>query len=79
VGGVPIPKTSILDNYKVVRIEAGRKVFKDESEDIFYTWDALHGELEVFNKKGHHLGVAYPLTGQIIKPAVKGRRISKQN
>ncbi len=74
-----IPKPSILDNCRVVGIEAGRKVYKNSEEDIYYTWDSLHGEIEVFNKSGFHLGVVCPITGVVIKPAVRGRRISKQN
>ena len=79
MGGLPIPKPSILDGFRVVGIEGGRKIFKDDSEGLFYSWDSMHGELEVFNKKGLHLGAACPQTGVIVKPPVKGRRISKQN
>ncbi|MBX3496217.1 MAG: hypothetical protein KF769_08240 [Parvibaculum sp.] len=39
-----------------------------------YTWDRLHGEIEVFNQRGRHLGVLGP-SGLEIKPAVKGRSI----
>ncbi len=79
MGGIPIPKPSILDNCRVVGIEGGRKIYKDEQENVYYTWDSLHGELEIFNKNGRHLGVADPITGTLIKPAVRGRKISKQN
>ncbi|OUD15585.1 colicin E3/pyocin S6 family cytotoxin [Thioflexithrix psekupsensis] len=79
MGGLPIPKPSILDTLRVVAIEGGRKVFKDDSQNIYYTWDSLHGELEAFNKNGRHLGVVCPKTGLSIKPPVKGRKISKQN
>ncbi|WP_074202478.1 colicin E3/pyocin S6 family cytotoxin [Nitrosomonas cryotolerans] len=79
MGGLPVPKPSILDNFRVVGIEGGRKVYKDDSENIFYTWDSLHGELEAFNKNGRHLGVVCPHTGFLIKRSVKGRRINKQN
>jgi len=79
LGGIPIPKPSILDNCRVVGIEGGRKIYKDEQENVYYTWDSLHGELEIFNKNGRHLGVADPITGTLIKPAVRGRKISKQN
>lgn len=79
MGGIPIPKPSILDNCKVVGINGGRKVYKDEEESRYYTWDSLHGELEVFNKQGIHIGVACPTSGLMTKPAVRGRRISKQN
>ena len=74
-----IPKPSILDNLGVVGIEGGRKVYKDVVEGVYYTWDSLHGEVEVFRKSGVHIGVANPVTGVLIKPAVRGRRISKQN
>ena len=76
---IPIPIPSILDDCRVVGIEGGRKVYKDEVEGFYYTWDSLHGEVEVFRKTGVHIGVADPITGIIIKPAVRGRRISKQN
>ncbi|MFT6550019.1 MAG: hypothetical protein ACJA1I_000045 [Zhongshania marina] len=79
MGGIPIPKPSILDSLRVASIEAGRKVYKDDSENVYYTWDSFHGEVEVFNKNGRHLGVACPQTGVLIKPAVRGRKISKQN
>ena len=79
MGGKPIPKPSILDSCKVVGIEGGSKVFKDPNEERYYTWDSLHGEVEVFNKRGKHLGVVDPITGEFLKPAVKGRKISKQN
>jgi len=79
MGGLPIPKPSILDYFKVSGIQAGRKVYKDEKEKRYYTWDSLHGELEVFSKTGRHLGAACPQTGIMIKPPVKGRKISKQN
>ncbi len=79
MAGKSIPKPSILDNCRVVGIEGGRKVYKDDNENIYYTWDSLHGELEVFNKKGRHLGAASPLTGLLIKPPVRGRKLSKQN
>ena len=79
MGGKPIPRPSILDNCQVVGVEAGRKIYKDLEENRYYTWDSLHGEVEVFNKRGRHLGSICPLTGQPLKPAVRGRRISKQN
>lgn len=79
MGGLPIPVPSILDGLPVVGIEAGRKVYKDNIENLYYTWDSMHGEIEVFNKRGMHLGVVDPVTGITIKPAVRGRKISKQN
>ena len=40
-----------------------------------YTWDSLHGEIEVFDRRGHHLGAAHPVSGVLFKGAVKGRKI----
>lgn len=79
MGGKPRPRPSILDRCSSAGIEAGRKVYRDDEEEVFYTWDSLHGELEVFNKNGYHIGVADPSTGLMIKPPVRGRRISKRN
>lgn len=45
------------------------------SDDRFYTWDSLHGEVEVWNNRGWHLGALDPITGKNIKEAVRGRRI----
>jgi hypothetical protein len=39
------------------------------------TWDALHGEIEVFDLRGRHIGVLDAIAGDILKPARKGRRI----
>jgi hypothetical protein len=37
--------------------------------------DGLHGEVEVYDSRGRHLGVAEPIKGQLIKPARRGRTI----
>lgn len=79
MGGKPIPKPSILDECEIVGIEKGRKVFKAPNGERYYTWDSLHGEVEVFNKRGKHLGAINPITGEVLKPAIRGRKIRKQN
>jgi hypothetical protein len=38
-------------------------------------WDGLHGEVEVYNRRGKHLGVADAISGELIKPAINGRCI----
>ena len=53
----------------------GNNVWADPDGKRLYTWDSLHGEIEVFNKRGKHVGVIHSLTGVQIKPAVKGRTI----
>jgi len=70
-----IPKPSILDDCECLGVKNGRKLWRTNGGNRYYTWDALHGEIEVFNKRGRHLGAIDPVTGSIIKPAVKGRTI----
>lgn len=41
----------------------------------FYRWDYTHGDIEVFDKNGKHLGSMDPSSGAMTKPAVPGRRI----
>ena len=41
-----------------------------------YEWDSQHGELEVYNKRGKHLGAIDPENGAMIKQAVEGRTIN---
>ncbi len=36
-------------------------------------WDSQHGEVEVYNKRGKHKGVADPNTGEMLKDPVPGR------
>jgi hypothetical protein len=40
-----------------------------------YTWDHTHGDVEVYNGQGRHIGTADPETGQIIEGPVRGRTI----
>jgi hypothetical protein len=41
----------------------------------YYEWDHTHNDIEVYDNAGRHLGSMDPTTGQMIKPAVKGRTI----
>ena len=79
MGGIAKPKPSVFDGCRRVGIEAGRQVYKNEEDNIYYTWDSLHGEVEVFDKNGRHLGAACPISGVLLKPAIRGRRIKKPN
>ena len=40
-----------------------------------YQWDHTHSDIEVYNKRGEHLGSINPKTGEMYKPAVLGRKI----
>ena len=41
----------------------------------YYEWDYTHNDIEVYDKNGFHLGSMDPVTGEMYKPAVKGRKI----
>jgi RHS repeat-associated protein len=39
----------------------------------YFEWDHTHGDVEVYNAQGRHLGSANPETGVLTKPPVPGR------
>ncbi|GKT21011.1 RHS repeat-associated core domain-containing protein [Acidovorax sp. SUPP3334] len=39
----------------------------------YYQWDHTHGDIEVYNRSGGHLGSMNPMNGEMHKPAVAGR------
>lgn len=43
----------------------------------YYEWDHTHGDVEVYNDRGEHLGSADPQTGEMTKPPVPGRKIDR--
>jgi hypothetical protein len=69
---MPIPKPCILDGYERV---AGRKRWRNHDGSRLFEWRGFHGEVEVYNARGWHLGALDPVTAEWIKRAVKGRRI----
>lgn len=71
-----LPKPSIIDRCKFIGIRGGRRVWWDEQQQWYYTWDSQHGEVEAFTRLGRHVAVLDPSSGQSIKPAVKGRAIN---
>jgi len=75
MGGVPIPAHCFLHRCQYLKVTDGKKVWRNASGDQFYTWDTLHGEVEVFNKRGKHLGVMNP-EGEFVKPAIRGRQLN---
>jgi hypothetical protein len=50
------PKPSILDEFEPLGLINGARRWRDETGRL-YTWDYLHGEVEVDNSRGRHLGV----------------------
>ncbi|MGH7044239.1 MAG: colicin E3/pyocin S6 family cytotoxin [Acetobacteraceae bacterium] len=75
MGRKPIPRPSYLDECEYLGFVRGQRVWRKNDPPRLLTWDALHGEIEVFNLRGEHVGVADPLSGRMIGPAVRGRRI----
>ena len=41
----------------------------------FYEWDNTHNDIEMYDDKGIHMGSMDPITGDIYKDPVLGRRI----
>jgi hypothetical protein len=74
-GRQPIPRPCFLDTCDYLGYMHGERRWRDSLQDLIYTWDTLHGEIEAFTPRGRHVGAFHPLSGQQIKPAVKGRRI----
>ena len=70
-----IPRPSILDDFEILGAFGGQRRWRSDGGKRLYTWDALHGEVEVFNARGKHLGALDPVTGALVKPAVPGRII----
>ncbi|PZR13779.1 MAG: hypothetical protein DI532_11515 [Azospirillum brasilense] len=71
----PIPVPSFLDECENLGFVYGDKRWRSKDGKRLYTWDALHGEIEVFNSRGRHLGVLDAITGIPIGDAVPGRKI----
>lgn len=72
---VPIPTTSFLDKCELLGAFGGHRRWRSLDGKRLYTWDSLHGEIEVYNRRGRHLGAADALTGVLIKPARRERHI----
>lgn len=75
MGGKPRPNPSIVSGMTVAFVEGGRKYYFDAQAQRYFSWDSLHGEFEVFDRRGFHLGSVCPNTGITLKPPVRGRRI----
>jgi len=74
LSGVSHKISSFLQTLKRVK-RLGGKRWVSEDGSRYYEWDSLHGEIEVYNKKGKHRGVLNP-DGTVKKGATKGRKIN---
>jgi hypothetical protein len=75
LSGIPKPRPCFLDEQIKFGVRGNKQIWMSSDGTRFYTWDSLHGEIEVFNKRGFHLGSLDAKFGQFIKLAVKGRKI----
>ena len=73
---IPRPRPSLLDDCDRLGAFSDEQRWRSKDGKRLYTWDSLHGEVEVFNSRGYHLGAIHPVTGQLLKEPVKGRRIN---
>jgi len=70
----PIPEGCFIKLRERLRTIKGQRRWRSADGERIYTWDGLHGEVEVFNKRGRHIAV-YDCDENLIKPAVKSRKI----
>ncbi len=70
---VPRPEPCFLDLFEFYKVIDGRKIYR--SKDRYFSWDELHGEIEVFDRRGFHLGALDAVSGALIKDAKRGRRL----
>lgn len=70
----PRPRPSYLDQLE--KLNRNGKARWRDADGLLYEYDPNHGgEIEVYSKRGEHLAVAHILTGEWIKPPVRGRTI----
>ena len=75
MGRKPIPRPSFLDTCTYLGFIYGERRWRSIEDDVIYTWDALHGEIEAYDGRGHHIGVVDATTGEPIKLARRATRI----
>ena len=75
-GGKPVGDggSKIRELHPSGKVARGKAIYEDKNGRL-YQWDSLHGEWEVYNKRGRHLLVE-DKDGNRVKGAVKGRRIN---
>lgn len=68
------PESPFLDRKQRVK-RRGQQRWRDADGERLYEWDDLHQEVEVYDKRGNHLGAVDAVTGEHIKDPVAGRTI----
>ena len=75
MAGQPVPEDSFLHSQEYLGFKHGHQRWRSTDQSRYFEWDSLHGEVEVYNQRGKHLGVFDAVTGELIKEAVRGRTI----
>ena len=75
MGRTPIPRPGFLDSCDYQGFIRGERRWRSRYGQRLFTWDSLHGEIEVFDLRGRHLGVLDAVTGEWRKGPIRGRRI----
>jgi hypothetical protein len=75
VPSIPRPDPCFLDQMESVGAPHGQPRWQSPDRKRLYEWDHTHGEIEVYNRWGYHLGALDAVTGELIKGPRKGRRI----
>ena len=70
----PVVVSMFLDRMERVTRQSGQR-WRDAAHERYYEWDRRHGHVEVYDKRGDHLGAADAATGELIRGPVPGRRI----
>ena len=71
---IPPPNSGFVDELESLGAPCRRRRYRSRDGRRYYEWDSQHGEFEVYNKRGQHLGVQ-DVNGVFIKEAEKGRKI----
>lgn len=71
----PMPPECFLHSREHCGAPGGRPRWRDKDGRRLYEWDSVHGHIEVYNKRGRHVGVSHAVTGVNVGDAVPGRRI----
>jgi hypothetical protein len=69
----PIPENCFIRHLERYFYQE-RNIWISNDRRFRFTWDSLHGEVEVYTRRGRHVGVMN-CNQQLIGSAVKGRRI----
>mgnify|MGYP000872989609 FL=1 len=73
--GLTSASVSKSDSSVWKRLKAAKGKTKTDG-NRFYEWDHTHGDIEVYDRRGRHLGSMDAATGEMTKAAVPGRKIA---